>query len=138
MLDLPEAEMGRIFGLVAPPPGAEEIAAWLCKEDEAGFVECPRGALDQFLDGLVVHLRGPGGPPPPPEPLDNNVILKKLRVAFKLREEDMVAVMAAAGMAVSAAEVKALCRRREHGNFRDCGDQFLRRFLKGLTARVRR
>jgi uncharacterized protein YehS (DUF1456 family) len=33
-------------------------------------------------------------------------------------------------------EITAMMRAPEHKNYRECGDQFLRYFLRGLTHRV--
>ncbi|WP_241235161.1 DUF1456 family protein, partial [Pseudomonas aeruginosa] len=85
----------------------------------------------------------PGGgdaarPLPPLElPLSNNMILKKLRVAFELKEEDLHAILASVDFPVSKPELSALFRKPGHSNYRTCGDQLLRNFLKGLTLRVR-
>jgi uncharacterized protein YehS (DUF1456 family) len=38
---------------------------------------------------------------------------------------------------VSKPELSALFRKVGHTNYRPCGDQLLRNFLKGLTLRVR-
>ena len=69
--------------------------------------------------------------------ISNNVVLKKLRVAFQLKDEDMQEVFAGAGFPVSKPELSALFRQPGHKNYRACGDQLLRAFLKGLTLRVR-
>ena len=69
--------------------------------------------------------------------ISNNVVLKKLRVAFELKEDDMHAILKAAGFPVSKPELSALFRKFGHTNYRTCGDQLLRNFLKGLTLRVR-
>lgn len=116
------------------------VQGMLKKEDEAGFVECSDLVLVHFLDGLVVHFRGrdPGRPPRPVETRSsNNLVLKKLRIAFELQDVDMHQVFEDAGFAVSKPELSALFRHYEHRNFRPCGDQMLRNFLKGLTLRVR-
>ena len=42
-----------------------------------------------------------------------------------------------AGFPVSKPELSALFRAPGHKNFRLCGDQMLRNFLKGLTLRFR-
>jgi len=64
-------------------------------------------------------------------------VLKKLRVAFQLKDVDMHAIFAAAGFPLSKPELSALFRQPDHKNYRACGDQLLRNFLKGLTARLR-
>ena len=96
--------------------------------------------LARLLDGLIVHLRGAreGAPPRAPEKrLTNNLVLKKLRVAFELRDVDLHAIFEAAGHPVSKPELTALFRQPGHANYRPCGDQLLRYFLRGLTLRVR-
>ena len=69
--------------------------------------------------------------------ITNNLVLKKLRVAFELRDEDMHRAFDDAGLPVSKPELSALFRQPEHRNYRACGDQMLRNFLKGLTMRLR-
>ncbi len=69
--------------------------------------------------------------------LNNNDIMKKLRVALKLRDSDIVEILKLAEFEVSESELSALFRREEHPNYRDCGDQLLRRFLDGLIIRNR-
>jgi uncharacterized protein YehS (DUF1456 family) len=65
------------------------------------------------------------------------MVLKKMRVAFKLQEDDMHDIIEAAGFSMSKHEMSALFRSEESSNYRECGDQVLRYFLKGLTMRVR-
>ena len=69
--------------------------------------------------------------------INNNLVLKKLRIAFELRDEDMHQAFADAGMPVGKPELSAFFRQPEHRNYRACGDQLLRNFLKGLTLRLR-
>lgn len=140
MLNVHDDTLAAIVRLGGGEATVDEVQAWLEREDAPGFRVCPQHVLGAFLDGLVVHRRGPrdGGPSRPVDPVvDNNTILKKLRVAFELREEHLVELMAGAGVQVSRPELSALFRAPGHPNYRPCGDQFLRNFLKGLTARVR-
>ena len=69
--------------------------------------------------------------------MTNNLVLKKLRVAFELKDVDMHAVFQTAGFPVSRPEMSALFRQPGHKHYRACGDQILRNFLKGLTLRLR-
>jgi uncharacterized protein YehS (DUF1456 family) len=116
------------------------VAGWLRKEDEEGFVACDDRTLAHFLDGLIVHFRGRDESQPlrPVEKrITNNLVLKKLRVAFQLKDVDMHDIFQQAGFPVSKPELSALFRQPDHKNYRACGDQLLRNFLKGLTLRVR-
>ncbi|MEO5810663.1 MAG: DUF1456 family protein [Rhodanobacter sp.] len=142
MLDLSDARMAGIIQLAEPTLvlSREEVQALLKKEGEAGAVECSNHVLAVFLDGLVADRRGRDesrAPRPLEKHVTNNVVLKKLRVAFELKDVDMHEILASAGFPVSKPEMSALFRQSGHKNFRLCGDQLLRNFLKGLTLRLR-
>jgi len=120
----------------------EALANLLKKEEEEGFVECSDEILTFFLDGLVTYKRGkseakPDEAQPAPTRLTNNMILKKLRIAFELKEEDLHEILKLADFQLSKPELSALFRKKGHKNYRACGDQLLRYFLKGLTIRLR-
>ena len=69
--------------------------------------------MARFLDGLIYFKRGKdeSRPAPPLElPVNNNQILKKLRVAFELRDEDLQAILHAADLQLSKSELGALFR----------------------------
>ena len=141
-LDLSEPAIVNIIKLSEHEIERLAVAALLKKEDEEGYVECSDETLTSFLDGLIVHKRGKSEPKPEPvkkpaSRLTNNTILKKLRIAFELKEEDLHAILEQAGFAVSKPELSALFRKKDHKNYRACGDQILRNFLKGLTLRHR-
>jgi uncharacterized protein YehS (DUF1456 family) len=142
MLDLSDIKVVEITKLADAdfPIEKTDVQAFLKKEDEEGYVECSNRVLAHFLDGLVFHYRGKDESQPQ-RPIEkrvtNNVVLKKLRVAFQLKDVDMHQAFADAGFPISKPEMTALFRQPEHKNFRLCGDQALRNFLKGLTLRVR-
>ena len=69
--------------------------------------------------------------------MTNNDILKKLRVALKLRDEDMIHVLKLADFEVTKSEINALFRSEDHPNYKECGDQLLRYFLNGLVIYMR-
>lgn len=64
--------------------------------------------------------------------LTNNDILKKLRVALELKDEDVVKILKLADYDITKSEVNALYRTPDHRNYKECGDQLLRNFLNGL------
>lgn len=69
--------------------------------------------------------------------LTNNDIMKKLRVALKLRDDDIVKICSLVDFAVTKSEIGALYRHPDHPKFMECGDQFLRNFLNGLVIHLR-
>lgn len=139
MLNISEFKLVDIVKLGAGDVTQARMNAYLKKEDEAGFEECPQNIMARFLNGLIYFKRGKDESKPPLalELPTNNVVLKKLRVAFVLKDEDILSMLEHAGFKISKSELSALFRKEGHANFRVCGDQFLRCFLKGLTARVK-
>lgn len=141
-LDISNATMIEIFSLAGGEVDQPSLLDLLKREEEVGYRECDATLMEQFLDGLIVLKRGRqeiavGRPPQAVTELNNNDILRKLRIALEYREEDMIATMHAADVTISKSELSALFRARGHKNYKECGDQFLRNFLKGLTIRTR-
>ena len=64
--------------------------------------------------------------------LTNNDILKKLRVALQLRDDDIVKILKLKDFEISKTELSAFFRAEDHPNYKKCGDQLLRNFLDGL------
>ena len=69
--------------------------------------------------------------------LTNNDIMKKLRVAHKLRDTDIVKIMELVDFKVTTSELGAIFRRENHPKYMECGDQFLRNFLNWLVIHLR-
>ena len=141
-LNINDSTMIEIFKLSGSEMEQSTLTGLLRKEDEKGCVECSDAVMKLFLDGLILHKRGRQEIKPEqtkkPEPLlTNNAILKKLRIALELKEDDMLGILKLAEFDISKSELTALFRKEGHKNFRECGDQFLRNFLNGLTVRYR-
>ena len=131
-------ELMVLGGLPETQVSRDAVAAWLTRDEEPGWEACPDAVADAFLIGLIVQRRGPSDrTPDPASRLNNNTILKRLRVAFMLRDEDVADILKLAGFPMSKAEISALFRTEGHPNYRPCGDQVLRNFLRGLSLRVR-
>lgn len=64
--------------------------------------------------------------------MDNNDILKKLRVALELRNEHIAEILKLVDFEITPNELTALFRAEDHQNYKKCGDQILRNFLNGL------
>jgi len=69
--------------------------------------------------------------------MTNNDIFKKLRVAHKLRDDDIIKILQLVDFRVSKSELSAFFRREDHPNYVACGDQILRNFLNGLIIHLR-
>lgn len=69
--------------------------------------------------------------------MDNNDVFKKLRVALKLRNEDIIDILKLVDFRITKTELGAFFRREDHPNYKNCGDQVLRNFLNGLIIHKR-
>ena len=69
--------------------------------------------------------------------MSNNEILKKLRIALNLKDTDIIEILKLADFDISKSELSALFRSEDQRNYRECGDQILRRFLSGLIIKNR-
>ena len=69
--------------------------------------------------------------------MTNNDILKKLRVALQLKDDDIVRILSLVDFKVTTTELGAIFRKEDHPNYKECGDQLLRNFLNGLIIHLR-
>ena len=69
--------------------------------------------------------------------LTNNDIMKKLRVALKMRDDDIVEVLKLVDFRISKTELSAFFRSEDHPKYMECQDQILRNFLNGLIIHKR-
>ncbi|MCR8924437.1 DUF1456 family protein [Dasania sp. GY-MA-18] len=137
--DFNDRKMIAIFALAGAEVSREQVSEWLKKEDDP---ECKRindRNLATFLNGLIIEKRGKkDGPLPVPESrLNHNLVLKKLKIALNLQAEDMLEVMSAADFRMSKHELSAFFRKPDHKHYRECKDQILRHFLKGVQIKYR-
>ncbi|RJG48174.1 DUF1456 family protein [Motilimonas pumila] len=137
-LNLREDDIQKMFALVDHKITQKDIHALLKKETEEGYVECNDQQLTAFLDGLIIKQRGPSdNKPQPATRLNNNLILKKIRIALELREEDLLALMQAVSFPLSKSELSALFRKPGSRNYKPCGDQLLRNMLLAICEKYR-
>ncbi|MCK5703690.1 MAG: DUF1456 family protein [Cyclobacteriaceae bacterium] len=64
--------------------------------------------------------------------LTNNDIIKKIRVALKLRDDDIIEILKLVDYKISKSELGAFFRKDDHPKYMPLMDQILRNFLNGL------
>ena len=69
--------------------------------------------------------------------MSNNDILKKLRVALHLRNDEIIEILKLVDFRITSSELGAFFRREDHPNYKPMGDQILRNFLNGLIIHMR-
>ena len=138
-LDLDDSEVIRIFALGNLEVTRGQISDWLKKEDDEDYRRCNDAEFAAFLNGLIVKKRGPGdGPARENEQiLNNNQVFAKLKIAFNLKADEVQDLVASGGLKLSRHELSAFFRKPGHKHWRECKDQCLRSFLKGVQAKFR-
>ena len=137
--DFDDSKMIALFGLADLEVTRAQISDWLKKEEDPAQQLCSDTQLAIFLNGLIIDKRGKKeGPQPEPEQrLDNNIIFRKLKIALNLKDDDILELLALANFRISKHELGAFFRKKGHKNYRECKDQVLRNFLKGLQLKHR-
>ncbi|MGB0166398.1 MAG: DUF1456 family protein [Luteibaculum sp.] len=132
---LSDGTMQEIFALGEMQVEQEEIKHWLKKDDDPEQAALNHYQLASFLNGFITYKRGPkDGPQPEAEKqLNNNLILRKLKIALNYKDEDILNALEAADFKFSKSELSAFFRKPGHKHYRECKDQFLRNFLVGLS-----
>jgi uncharacterized protein YehS (DUF1456 family) len=134
-----DSKMIAIFGLAGLEVTRAQISDWLKKDDDPDFVKCSDQQLAIFLNGLIIDKRGrKDGPQPEPEKqLSNNIIFRKLKIALDLQADGVLEMVNQGDFSISKHELSAFFRKPGHKHFRECKDQVLRNFLKGMQLKYR-
>ncbi len=138
--DFSDDKMIEIFALADVEVTRAQISEWLKKDDDPDFKGIYDKDLAIFLNGFINLRRGKReGPQPKPEKtLNNNLILRKLKIALNLRDDEMVEIFDLVDMRISKHEINAFFRKPTQSQFRFCKDQFLRNFLYGMQKKYRK
>lgn len=139
MFDFNDSKMIEIFDLANLDVSRAQVSDWLKKEDDPAYQNCTDIKLAIFLDGLIIYKRGKKeGPQLKPEKrLTNNIIFRKLKIALDLKADDVLDILGLANLRISKHELSAFFRKPDHKHYRECKDQVLRSFLKGVQLKYR-
>jgi len=138
-LDLNDASMIEIFGLGDFIAKRSDVNDWLKKEDDPLYIELDDQLLATFLNGLIILKRGKreGEQMIAEKELSNNLILRKLKIAFNLKTDDIIELFNLVDKKISPHELSAFLRSPEQKQYRTCNDQYLRNFIHGLQVKFR-
>lgn len=137
ILDYGDDKMMATFASAGKEVTRSEVSNWLKRDEDEQFASLHDKDLAYFLNGVINNLRGKkDGPLPEAEKkLTNNLILKKLKIAYTLTDVDILDLFKIVGLKVGKAELNALFRKPGHKHYRECHDQFLRNFIYGLEKK---
>jgi len=128
-----------IFSLAKISVSDEEVVGWLKRDEDSGALELSDSQLAGFLNGFIIKNRGEKDEtvPEPEKVLSNNLVLKKLKIALNLQSDEMKEILDSVDFSMSKHELSAFFRKPNNKNYRECLDQVLRMFLKGLQLKYR-
>ncbi len=92
ILDIDDSGMIGVFAEAGRTVSRAQISAYLKKEDDEGYEECSDLLFATFLNGLINQKRGKqdGKSPKPEKRLSNNIIFRKLKIAFNLQADEIL------------------------------------------------
>ncbi|MDA3884092.1 MAG: DUF1456 family protein [Candidatus Delongbacteria bacterium] len=137
--DFEDLQMIKIFGLADLEVTRAQVSNWMKKDDDEDYQPINDKIFATFLNGLINLKRGnrEGKQPEPEKKLTNNIILMKLKIALNLKSDEILDVLSIHDIRISEHELSAFFRKPGHKHFRECKDQILRNFLKGIQVQYR-
>ncbi len=134
-----DSKMIDLFALGDLDVSRAQVSDWLKKDDDPAFRQISDSNMAIFLNGFINDKRGKreGATPMPEKILNNNIILRKLKIALHLKDDDIVAIFKLVDTPISKHEISAFFRHSTQHQYRDCQDQFMRNFLQGLNLKYR-
>jgi len=139
IFDLNDEKIMELFASGGKEVTREEISAWLKRDEDPEFKGIYDKQLATFLNGFINSKRGKreGEQPKPEKRLNNNLILRKIKIALNLKTEDIIHLLKLSEIEFSNHEVTAFFRKPDQKQYRLCKDQFLRNFLMGMQIKYR-
>lgn len=135
-LDMDIPKIQALFAAVDIELSDNEVTRLLETDVKAGFEPMPDYVLHLFLNSLIDRLRGKkaeaGEPVTKHHKISNNDVLKKLRIAFNLHEQDVREVFRLATIELTKSDLSALFRKPGNSHFKACDDELLLDFIDGL------
>lgn len=134
-----DAQMIAVFKLAEHDVSREDVCEWLKKEEDPDLIEITDEELAIFLNGLIIKERGrKEGPLPKPEKeLSNNMILRKMKIALKLKTDDIIDLFRSIDKKISKHELSAFFRNPNNKSYEPCGNQYLRNFFHALQTKYK-
>ncbi|MCK5760229.1 MAG: DUF1456 family protein [Candidatus Delongbacteria bacterium] len=137
--DFEDLQMIKIFGLADLEVTRSQVSDWMKKDEDEDYKPINDKTFATFLNGLINFKRGKreGEQPKPEKQLTNNIIFMKLKIALNFQSDDILNILSLSDIRISNHELSAFFRKPGHKHFRECKDQILRNFLKGIQVKYR-
>ena len=132
-----EAQTLAVFTQGQCPVNTEQLKAFYKEKDDSDYKALLDVELAAFLNGLIIEKRGQlDGPARETETLlTNNLIFNKVKIALALKADDVISILESAGLSLGKYELSAFFRNINNKHYRECSDDILSTFLKGLKSK---
>ena len=133
-LKLDKVDILKSYKLADKKITQDDVDDILREPSDEKFILLSDEGFELFLNGFIVYKRGPSDKKGKKQKIyfSNNIILKKLKIALNLKDEDIVAIFENDGLEITKSQLTAYFRRDGHINYRKCSDSLLKRFINGL------
>lgn len=138
IFELKNEDVPAIFALNDGAISSDELSNVFKSSDDVNYKALLDVEFASFLNGLIIHKRGKkDGPQQPAEMvLTNNLIFNKVKIALALKADEVIAILELADLSLGKYELSALFRNVNHKHYRECTDDVLSAFLKGLKIKL--
>jgi uncharacterized protein YehS (DUF1456 family) len=137
IFSLTDEKIIAIFALGQKEITAEQLACFFKEKDDAAYLKIQDEDFASLLNGLIIEKRGPkDGPQHQAElELTNNIIFNKVKIALALKADEVIEILELAELSLGKYELSAFFRNVNHKHYKDCSDDVLSTFLKGLKIK---
>lgn len=137
--ELNDAQVVKLFSLGGSKVTTDMVISWTNKEDDENFMILEDIDLAIVLNGFIISRRGarPDSPPTPEKIMNNNLILKKIKIALALTTEDIIEMYIMIDKQIGMHELNACLRNPKQNQYRIFQDQYLRQFMNSVQHKFR-
>lgn len=138
IFDFNDEKILAVFKLGQGVITAEQLADTFKEKDDSSYKPLLDVEFACFLNGIIIEKRGPKeGPQRETEQeLSNNIIFNKVKIALALKADEVIAILELAELSLGKYELSSFFRSANHKHYRDCSDDVLSTFLKGLKIKL--
>jgi len=138
IFDLNDEKIIATFALSQCDITAAQLVDFYKEKDDTTYQAIEDVQFASFLNGLIVAKRGPSeGPERENEQvLTNNMIFNKVKIALSLKAEEVISILELAELSLGKYELSAFFRNVNNKHYKDCSDDVLSAFLKGLKIKL--
>ena len=121
----------------------KEVANLLKTDYQPGFEAMPEYILITFLNNLIDQERGKKADAEVEviekhAKISNNDVLKKLRIAFVLHEQDLRDALKLVTIELTKSDLAAIFRKAGHEHYKACDDELVLDFIDGIGLRLQK